>query len=289
MAWYRRGIWGLLICIPLLLLAEEGIERPIRFASQPMEGSKILHEQFYGLIGFLQNALNQSVEMADYPDLGRLRRAIRDDELDLAYLGPLAAALLMDADKALQPLACFREPDGEAGFTCSLVARGESRIGLTSTGPLRIAIPDSFSTCGGLALPEMLRQSGRRPDEPEIRIGTTGSHTEAALGVVRGEYDLALVNTAVAERYRHLDLQALQVSRRFPAFALYANGRSLTPDRIERLRQRLLALDPLAAEARPLRLSGWGESLRNGLSPPSECDLTGVSGSIEWRALGSAP
>ena len=59
MAWYRRGIWGLLICIPLLLWAEEEAAPPLRFASQPLEGSKILHEQFHGLIGYLQMTLHR--------------------------------------------------------------------------------------------------------------------------------------------------------------------------------------------------------------------------------------
>ncbi len=289
MAWLRRGISCLLIGIPLLLWAEEGVERPLRFASQPMGGSKILREQFCGLIGFLQTALERSVEVVDYPDLDCLRQAIELDELDLAYLGPLAAVRRRDTEKALQPLVCFREPGGEAGFTCSLIARGDRRIDPATTDRLRIAIPDTLSTCGGLALPEMLRQLGRHPDDPGIRLGTTGSHIEAALAVVRDEYDLAVVKTLVAERYRHLDLQILQVSRPYPAFALYADSRRLSRERIELLRQRLLALDPEGPEAQCLGMSSWGESQRNGFLPPSRCDLSGVLESVQSPLPGSSP
>jgi len=276
MVGFCRGIWGLLICIPLLLWAEEEAAPPFRFASQPLEGTKILHEQFHGLIGYLQMTLHRPVEMVDYTDLDRLRQAFGRGELDLAYLGPRPAALSEDADRALQPLACFREPDGEDRFTCSLVARGESRVDLASSETLRIAMPHPSSTCGGLALPEMLRQAGRRADDPGIRIETTDSDADGALGVVRGEYDLAVVKTQVAERYRHLDLRILGVSRPYPLFGLYANGRRLAPDLIERLRQGLLSLDAKGAEARRVRMDTWGEGLRNGILPPSACSTSGL-------------
>jgi phosphonate transport system substrate-binding protein len=273
MSFYRVGILGLLIAIPLFFsLSVVAAEKPLRFAPLPMEGEKILHEQFFGLLRYLQQVIDRPIEMVHFDDNGELLQAFRDDAVDLVYLGPLSYALLAETDEDVEPVVCFREADGQARFTCSLVAMGGYPIDLQRDSGLHISLTQPLSTCARLAVPRMLEVSGRRLQDPEIRFSYAGSHTEAALGVVRGEYDLAGVKTAIAERYRHLNLQTLAVSRPFPGFGLYANRRRLQAEVVERLRQALLRLDPGADAEADEWVKTWGGSLRNGVVEPSHCD-----------------
>jgi phosphonate transport system substrate-binding protein len=267
----------LFITIPLFLqVSADEIKKPIRFAPVPMEGKKILHEQFFGLLGYLEESVGRPVVLINFDDYSELLEAFRNDEIDLAYLGPLPYALLAKSDDGVEPLACFREADGLSSYTCSLVAMGGRQFDLAHAQGLHIGLTQPFSTCGYLAVSQMLESSGRRLEEPGIRFSFAGSHTEAALGVVRGEYDLAGVKTTIAERYRHLDLRVLNVSSPFPGFGVYANRRQLSASDIERLREVLLSLEPATNEADRERMKSWGSGLRNGAEAPSNCDYQGV-------------
>jgi phosphonate transport system substrate-binding protein len=269
----RIGIIGLMICLPwLLLAAEDRLEKPIRFAPLPMEGRKILHEQFFGLIRYLQQAVDRPIELVDFDDYGELLQAFHDGDVDLAYLGPLPYALLAKSDEDVEPVVCFREADGQSLYTCSLVAAGGSRINLATDQGLHIGLTQPISTCGYLAVSQLLQTMGRHLDDPGIRYSYAGSHTVATLGVLQGVYDLAGVKTSVAERYRHMDLQTLAVSRPFPGLGLYANRRELDAGLVERIRQALLKIDPTNPAFDRSQVEGWGASLRNGAVAPSHCN-----------------
>lgn len=282
MSFVNKGIFGVLLLIPLMLHADsrEG-DGAIRFAPLPMEGKNILHEQFFGLARYLEAVIGRPVEIVDFDDYGDLLAAFRENRVDIAYLGPFPHTLLAKSDDGVEPLACFREADGRSRYTCSLVGRGDDPIDPAQVRDIHIGLTQPYSTCGYLAVSLMLEAVGRSLEDPGIRFSYAGSHTEAALGVVRGAFDLAGVKTAIAERYRHLDLKSLMVSRPFPGFGLYANRRTLSSEDRARLRQALLSLDPLKEGADGDRLKGWGDGLRNGLAAPSRCADHGVFDAVE--------
>jgi phosphonate transport system substrate-binding protein len=281
MSYCRLGMLCLLIAIPLSLSTPAFCaEPPLRFAALPMEGRAILHEQFFGLLHYLEQKIQRPIEMVDFDDYGELLTAFRNDEVDLVYLGPLPYALLAKSDKDVEAVACFHEPNGLIRYTCSLVVSGERQIDLSSAQGLHIGLTQPLSTCGYLAVSQMLQTAGRRLDDTGVRFSYAGSHAEAALGVVRGEYDLAGVKTEIAQRYSHLNLKALMVSREFPGQGLYANRRQLEEQKVEQLRQALLRLDPIQSEQDRLLVSGWGRSLRNGVALPSLCDDRDLLGSV---------
>jgi phosphonate transport system substrate-binding protein len=281
MSFCRIGIVGLLFAIPLFSnVSAFGAEKPLRFAPLPMEGRKILHEQFFGLLHYLQQEFGRPIEMVDLLDYEALLKAFRSDEIDLVYLGPLSYALLAKTDKDVEPVACFREPDGQVRFTCSLVTAGEYQPDLLQDQALHIGLTHPFSTCGYLAVSQMLQAAGRRLDEPDIRFSYAGSHTEAVLGVVRGDFDLAGVKTEIAERYSHLDLKSVAVSRTFPGYGIYANLRQLQVQEVERLRQALLRLDLDNLERNRDLMKGWGRSLSSGVVKPFHCNNRGMLDSV---------
>lgn len=285
----RIGIFGFLLCIPLFLHADEpAVRDPVRFAPLPMEGKKILREQFFGLVGLLEKTFDREVEMVEFLDYGDLLKAFHEDRVDLAYLGPLPYSLLARADEGVEPVACFREPDGKSSYTCSLVVSGAHPVDLENATELHIGLTQPYSTCGFLAVSLMLKQAGRSLEEEGIRFSYAGNHTLAALGVARGEYDLAGVKSVIAKRYRHLDLETISESQAFPGFGLYANRRQLSQEAIDHLREVLLRFDPASHEAAYSLMQRQGGSLLHGTSDPRGCGDASLKEAIDglpngWR------
>ncbi len=153
MSIYRAGILGLLICSPVFLSAsEDGARQPIRFAPSPMEGSNILHEQFFGLVGYLQRVLDRPVVMVDSDDDGELLLAFHGSDVDLAYLSSLPYALLAQTDAEVEPVVYFREADGLSQTTSSWVAIGGHGIDMAVTQWLHIGLTQPLSSCGYFAV-----------------------------------------------------------------------------------------------------------------------------------------
>jgi phosphonate transport system substrate-binding protein len=251
-----------------------------------MEGKKILQERFFGLVAYMSEALDRDIEVVDFLDYGDLLKAFHEDRVDLAFLGPLPYSLLSRVDQGVEPVACFREPGGSSSYTCSLVVSGEKPVDLANAKELHIGLTQPYSTCGYLAVSLMLKQAGRSLEEEGIRYSYAGNHTAAALGVARGEYDLAGVKTVIAERYRHLDLQVIAESPAFPGFGLYANRRELSQQTIHRLREAMLMLDPSASEKAVGQMQQWGVSLLHGTSQPSHCDDASLKGALKGLPQG---
>ena len=268
--------------IPLFLQAKEPESQdPIRFAPLPMEGKKILQEQFFGLVAYLGETLQREIQVVEFLDYAELLTAFREDRVDLAYLGPLPYSLLSGADGDVEPVACFRESNGASEYTCSLVVSGDSGVDLTQTRALHIGLTQPYSTCGYLAVSLMLQQAGRSLDEVGIEFSYAGNHTAAALGVARGEFDLAGVKTSIARRYRHLNLEVVVESPPFAGFGLYANGRQLSQQTRDHLRTALQEFDPDVSEKAQELMRQWGGRLAQGTSNVSLCQDSKIRGAID--------
>lgn len=253
----------------------------IRFAPLPLEDRKIIHEQFQGLVEYLAEHTGVPVEVVHVGDYAEILERFQASEIDLAYLGPLPYVLLERSFPPAEPLACFRDESGSATYTCSLITTGESGLTLPEIKGMHIGLTQPFSTCGYLAVSQMLGEAGLALERNGNSFAYAGSHSEAALGVARGEYDLAGLKTAIAARYQHLDLHVIARSRPFPGFTLVANTESLDSDTLGRLQQALLALDPENDPADRARVRRWGRHLREGTVPASACDYDGVADLLE--------
>jgi len=284
----RRLWWAVVLFSCSLPLRAESL----RFAPLPLEDRKVIHEQFQGLASYLGEAVGLEVEMVYLNDYSEILARFRQQEIDLAYLGPLPYAILRRDFADAEPLVCFRDVTGAASYTCSLVAYGGSGLTTDDLQGKHIGLTQPYSTCGYLAVSEMLAEAGSSLEADANSYEYAGSHSSAALGVVQGRYDLAGVKTAIAQRYEHLDLQILSTSRAFPGFTLVANTRTVTAPIIGRLRKALLELDPRTDEQAGLLVASWGIHLRQGAVPPESCDYGGIEeamGRVPWPIPGARP
>jgi phosphonate transport system substrate-binding protein len=262
----------------------------IRFAPLPLEDKKIIREQFKGLVDYLSSETGLPIEWVHLTDYGDILEQFRQNKIDLAYLGPLPYVILKQGFHAAQSLGCFRDISGEASYTCSLVTNGDAGLNLESLKGVHFGLTQPYSTCGYLAVTSMLRKAGLTLEQNENSFRYAGSHSKAALGVVRGEFDVAGVKTAIALRYQHLDLVRIAESHHYPGFALVANLNTLDQTKLESLGKALLALQPMANPDDQQRVSGWGKHLRKGTVPASHCNYESVAEAlrhIPWPIPGA--
>jgi len=255
-------------------------EQVIRFAPLPEEDTKIVHEQFQGLADYLQEETGLSIRWVRLRDYADIVEQFRAGDIDLAYLGPLPYVILARDHAPTRPLCCFRDADGAAAYTCSLVVYGGSGLTLDRLKGVRFGLTQPYSTCGYLAASRMLATVGLSLTGDGNSFRYAGSHSEAALGVVQGRYDVAGIKTAIAGRYQHMDLDVIATSPAYPGFNLVANAATLDAATIERLQTALLRLDPKARPGLAERMKGWGNPVRHGTVPPNECDYSGVAGDL---------
>lgn len=233
-----------------------------------MENKETIIKNFSPLVGFLSRALEREV-IIDYSDCyADILDKFRHDQIDIAYLGPLPyVSLKMIAPQAV-PLVGFKEKSGHAAYTCCLVAMADATPDLGKLVGKKIALTQPLSTCGFLSVNGLLAEHGSKLSDNFYRY--LKKHDEAALSVVRGEYVLGGLKTAIARKYAHLGLVILDKTAPMPSFALIANANRLSPQIMERLRTALVQLDPAGKDK--AMLQQWGDNTRHGAVPINDSD-----------------
>jgi phosphonate transport system substrate-binding protein len=277
--------WAFGACLALVLAGLTGpaaqAAQVVRFAPLPLENHKIVQEQFQGLTDYLEETAGVEIEWVRFTDNASIVAAFCAGQVDLAYLGPMPYVILSRDCPQARPLTCFRDADGAAACTCSLVVFGDSGLTLEGLKGVSFGLTQPYSTCGYLASSEMLATVGLTLEGDRNRFSYAGSHSEAALGVVRGKYDVAGIKTSIAARYSHLNLNVIATSSPYPGFSVVANAATLDPVTLDRLQQALLRLDPVAHPDRAEHMKTWGDQIRNGTVPAEQCDYSGVAAALE--------
>lgn len=246
----------------------------LRFAPLPMEDRKILLSQYAPLLAYLGETTGDAYRFRFYDDYGRILQALHDDEVDVAYLGPLPYVRLTAKDEDFVPLVQFLNEGGKTTYTCALLAFGGDRIDLEDLEGRRVALTQPYSTCGYLVTEALLRREGASLAANDFDY--TGSHSEAILSVVRGTHAIAGARTSIARKFAHLDVTVLAESDPLPGFLLVANPRTTTDAQRAAIREALVGLDPAGSEADRERLSHWGAPIRFGAVPAEDSAYQGV-------------
>lgn len=253
----------LLFTLPPVVFAGE----ILRFAPLPMESPEAVASQWKSLLEYLEKSLGVRVQVDHSADYQEIVDKFAAGRFDLAYLGPLSYLRLKDRFPAAQPLVIFREKTGEPVFTCALIASAESELRTSQLKGRKIALTQPLSTCGYFSVAGLLQQVGSSLKENHYRY--LGQHDEVALAVLRGDFAAGGVKTSIARKYARLGLVVLAETAPLPGYALVANGDTLSPERIAKIRQALLDADPTARKQ-------WGENIRYGVIPARDEDYAGA-------------
>lgn len=241
---------------------------PIRFAPLPMENREAIILQFRPMVEYLGETLGRPVVFDFSDDYTTILDKFLRNKIDLAYLGPLPYIELRSKTVHAEPLVLFREASGHPKYTCAIAALADTPIQLSGLKNHRIALTQPLSTCGYLAVNGLLREHGS--SLADNRHHYLDKHDAVALAVIRGEFDLGGLKTAIARRYTHLGLTIVAETQPFPGFGLIGHRSTLTNETMEAIRAALIRLDPAGADQK--RLSLWGNEIRHGAIPASDSD-----------------
>lgn len=266
---------GLLPLMLFQLLSGSGVScfaagKSIRFSPLPMLSAEAVTDNFSPFATYLSDVTDSSIELVYYQDFQVLIEGFANDQLDLAYLGPLPYVLLKQRMPDVIPLARFVDAEGKATYTCSLVSFSEKIDMQEVSFATPIAMPQPYSTCAYLMTENFLRQQGGSLER--LPYYYAGNHAEAALDVVRGKASFAGVKTQIGEMYEKLGLHVFEQNVPLPGFLLVANPHTLSAEQIALLKSKILELDPLHNAAAKRLTSVWGREIRYGAIPVEKED-----------------
>lgn len=235
-------------------LAPAGAET-LTFAPLPMETPETVVKQVKPMLNHLEKAMGIQVKIDFSSDYAEILGKFESGQLDLAYLGPLPYLTLRDRVAAATPLVHFKEASGSATYTCAIVAAADAKTDLAKVKGRKVALTQPLSTCGYLSTDGLLRQAGSSLEDNKYRY--LDKHDEVALAVIRGEFDLGGLKTAIGRKYAHMGLLVVAESAPLPGFALVANAKTVSKERMNQLRDALVGMDTETAKS-------WGDNIRHG-------------------------
>lgn len=241
----RQWVIALLTALPAL---SHAVDAAWRFAPLPTVNARTTTEQNRPLADQMATILGRDVTIQHFHEYRDIISDFNAGKVDFAYFGPLPLMALMQSGEHADPIAVFRESDGNSRYHCELVGPidgitgfGAMRAHLDADKPLRVGLTQPLSTCGYLATFWMLDRAGIPVKAIEGLFA--GSHEEVALGVLRNTYDVGGIKQSISKRYRSLGLQPIDQSPPFPGFVLVANRNTVSQAERDLLRSQLVALD----------------------------------------------
>jgi len=256
--------------LTLLLLASPLFAQPqtsptLKFAPIPMSNPEHMTRVYLPFLTYLEQQTGHPFELSYYASYADLLEAFANNQVDVAYLGPLPYVVLNARSDAVEPLVQLLDADGQSDYTCAVVRFAATPE--TTAPPQRVALTQPLSTCGYLAMEHHFHREGTTLESDTVQYAYTGSHEQVALEVILNHYDLGGMKTQIAQRYQHLGLRVVAETPAVPGFILVANRNTLPPAISRKIRTSLLQLQPLENEQDRDTVRGWSRNLSFGARP----------------------
>jgi len=258
---------GLALALVGVVVCGQAWAEHLTFAPLPMETPETVVKQVKPMLAHLEKATGVDIQIDYSSDYAEILQKFADGKLDLAYLGPLPYLTLRDRVSQATPLVHFKEKSGSATYTCAIVAPADAKPDLKNLKGRKVALTQPLSTCGYLSTDGLLRQAGSKLEDNLYRY--LDKHDEVALAVTRGEFDLGGLKTAIGKKYAHMGLTVIAESAPLPGFALVANAKTVSKERMGQLRDALVAAEGDAIKT-------WGDNIRFGAVPAFDGDYDGL-------------
>lgn len=229
----------LLLC--LAVLPGHVVARELVYTPLPIEQPETVLNANRPLVSYLSKQLKTPITIRYEKNYEEILRLFKDGKIDIVHLGPLPYVTLRDRYDKAEPLAATNEADGKSFYTCAMVTAFD---GPTSVRQVRrsIAFSQPLSTCGHLTAGYLLDRHGIKLED--LHHEYLGNQDQVALAVVKGNYEVGTIKTAVAKKYTNLTLRIIEETPAFPGFLLVANKATMTPDQISKIRKILLSMTP---------------------------------------------
>lgn len=233
--------------------------KTIKYAPLPMYKSELVLKQYQAMLNYLQKETKLNYEYVYYADYEKLLNAIAEGKVDIAHLGPLPyATLLQRKDHNSKPLVQLLDSKQKGTYTCSFFTH-ERNKNKQIFEP--IALTQPLSTCGFLSVAHLLKS--RSLDLSKLNYHYSGTHSHVVLDVILNDAKSGGVKTSEYLSYKHLGLYEIDKTDPFPGFLLVAS-KSLRQTEYEAIKHALLKLDPFNNPNDKELMKKWGTNVKYG-------------------------
>ncbi len=227
---------ALLVC--LVMLSGPAAGRELVYAPLPIEQPETVIAANRPLVSYLSKQLNLPITIRYEKDYEDILRLFQQGKIDIVHLGPLPYVILKNNYAKAVPLAAINEADGKGTYTCAMVTAFDGPVSVKQVRR-SIAFSQPLSTCGHLTAGYLLDKHGIKLEA--LHHEYLGNQDQVALAVVKGNYEVGTIKTAVAKKYRNLTLRIIEETPAFPGFLLVANKATVTPEQISKISKILLS------------------------------------------------
>ncbi len=240
-----------------------------------------LKRRYTPLTRYLSGRLGRSIEVRVGHDYDEHLTRVGRDQVDIAFMGP-AGYVECTRKYGSKPLLARLEFKGRPEFKGAIVTRRDSGIqNLAQVRGRRVAFGDRNSTMSHLLPKYMLEQAGVDL-ESLADYQYLGSHTNVALGVLAGDFDVGGVKQEV---YEHYESQGLRLLSWTPSLSehVFLTRSNLDPDVIGALRTAMLQL---GASSDGVKVLGAIKNGLTGLVAVNDSDYDNLRKILQGHATG---
>lgn len=236
--WSRLAWLAVVLVSGQIMSSGYASARELVYTPLPIEQPETVLDANRPLVSYLSRQLKTPISIRYEKNYEEILRLFKQGKIDIVHLGPLPYVILKSSYPQAEPVAAINEPDGKATYTCAMVTAFD---GPTSVKQVHrsIAFSQPLSTCGHLTAGYLLAKYGVKLEA--LHHEYLGNQDQVALSVVKGNYEVGTIKTAVAKKYANLTLRVIEETPPFPGFVLVVNKATLTPDQIKEMSRALLS------------------------------------------------
>lgn len=246
-------------------------KKTLRLGIAPLESKAKMQMKFAPLARYLQEKLQQKVEVHVADDLDATIQQLGTGTTDIAYMTP---STFIEAKRRYGSEVLLKAIRNHSPFYRSVIAvrEGSPVRTLADLKGKRVGFGDRKSTSSYHVPKSMLRKEGI--DLSDLGEHTfLGHHDAVAWAIVNGDVDAGCLLEPVANKFVAKGLKILKVSEAIPEFN-FCVGADMDPELKEAIRQALLELDEDRPEDRSILKTI--EYDYNGFMDASESDYAGI-------------
>lgn len=251
----------LLLSLLFILIALHVEAKPLVLSVIPIQENTTVTQEFLPLTTYLEEKLHTNVTLNVAKTYQDVIEAFKNNQTDLAYLGPLPFATLQKSTPSFSPIVTFKQKDGQTQYRCVLVKFAKDSLPRQDTTAIKVALTQPLSTCGYMQT-KLLIHKFLHEDLYSMHYQYMGNHDTVALSILRGDFLLGGMKESIAQKYASLGLEILSYSAPVPGLMLIANTNTLSKEEIDTIQKILLDTPKEIYQA-------WGESLSYGMSIPN--------------------
>ena len=257
----------LIVLFSSFLLCSTSFAEDIIFSPISKDNLETTARIFEPFIKLIESRTGLSIKSKYQLNYGDILADFAAGKVDLAYLGPLPIVELERKYPHVEKIATFLSEKGEPSYTCSIIRMKGDKTNMADFKG-RMALTQPLSTCGLYNATQYFSRMNR--DIGTVNYFFSGSHTRVVLDVMTGKAEAGSLQTSIAKNYLYQNIEIISESDPYPGFTLVANTKTLSADKIKKIKEAVLAFDPAHNAADKKTAETLGKNFRFGAVQPDE-------------------